>query len=188
MGDSMSRAGKTGLAIVVALFVVTTAFVVGASAQQVVNPDATIVVANLNPVEGETVEIHNAANDASRCEGGVPVVFVGGLPPGILSQLVGEVDENGNWSVNLFVPFQADWPSNYVGGPYTLETSCFADTTAAGGPSASAVPEFAYVPVVVTLSVPVAPPVVTPPVPEVAPVAAPVPAADTVVIAPAFTG
>ena len=78
----MTRAGKTGLATVVALFVVTTTFVVGASAQEVVNPDATIVVANLNPVEGETVEIHNAPNVASRCEGGVPVVFVGGLPPG----------------------------------------------------------------------------------------------------------
>ena len=185
----MTCAGKTGLALVVALFVVTTTFVVGASAQQVVNPNATIVVANLNPVEGETVEIHNAANDASRCEGGVPVVFVGGLPPGILSQLVGEPDVDGNWSVNLEVPFQADWPSNYVGGPYLLETSCFFDTAAgAGGPSASAVPEFAYVPVVVTLSVPVVPPVVTPPVPEAVPEAAPVPAADTVVIAPSFTG
>jgi hypothetical protein len=186
----MTRAGKTGLAIVVALFVVTTALVVGASAQ-VVNPDATIVVANLHPVEGETVEIHNAANDASRCEGGVPVVFVGGLPPGILSQLVGDPDENGDWSVNLEVPFQADWPSNYVGGPYLLETSCF-EETATGGPSASASPPFAYEPVVVTLSVAVVPPVVTPPVPEAAlvaaPLAAPVPAAGTVVIAPAFTG
>jgi hypothetical protein len=122
------------------------------------------------------------------------VVFVGGLPPGILSQLVGAVDANGDWSVNLFVPFQADWPSNYVGGPYTLETSCFPDTAAAGGPSASAAPGFDYEAVVVTLSVPVTPPVVAPPVvapPVVTPVvpqAAPVPAADTVVIAPQFTG
>jgi hypothetical protein len=171
------RVLRAGASIIIVASALTLMFTVTASSQVIVNPDATIVVANLNPVQGESVEIHNADNDDSTCEGGTPVVFVNGLPPGILSQLVGEPDANGDWSVTMHVPFQSDWPSNYVLGPYTLEASCFADTAgSAEGVDAAAEPEFAYVPVVVTVNVPVAPS---------DPVAEP---AAALVVTPAFTG
>ena len=147
----------------------------GASAQTI-NPNATIVVANLNPVQGESVPVTNADNDDSRCVGGTAVVFVEGLPPGILSQLVDTPDEEGNWEVTLQVPFQSDWPSNYVLGPYTLHANCFEEEVSTGV-GAAAEPEFAYVPVVVTVDVPT-----TDLPPTDAPVAAPI------TITPAFTG
>ena len=74
------------------------------------------------------------------------------------------------------MPFQADFSNAYVLGPYTLNAFCFAETTT--GVDAAAEPEFAYVPVVVTVDVPTTPD--TPP--TQAPVAAPISAA------PAFTG
>ena len=90
-------------------FATTAVFAPSAFAEEI-NPDVTIEVANLNPVQGEDVPITNADNDDSRCVGGIPVVFVNGLPPGILSQLVGTPDAEGNWEVTLHVPFQADLP------------------------------------------------------------------------------
>jgi hypothetical protein len=154
-----------------------TVFASGASAQTI-NPNATIDVANLNPVQGEDVLVTNADNDDSRCVGGLAVVFVDGLPPGILSQLVDTPDGDGNWQVTLHVPFQADFANAYVLGPYTLNAFCFEAEEATTGPSAAAEPEFAYVPVVVTVNVPTAPEGPLSPAPVAAPITA----------APAFTG
>jgi hypothetical protein len=126
----------------------------------VVNPDATIVVSDLTPKEGDTITVENASNSDSTCEDGLAVVFINGLPPGELSQKTDEPDANGDWEVEVFFPFQADWPSNHVGGPFEIEAFC---TEQGGGGTVSpqAPPEFGYVPVTVTLEQPA---VVTPPI------------------------
>ena len=45
-------------------------------------------------------------------------------------------------------------------GPYELDAFCWAEeeSTFADGPTASALPEFAYVPVIVTVNVPIVTP------------------------------
>lgn len=140
-----------------------------ASSGLIVNPDATIVVSNLHPVEGETITVHNADNADSTCVGGTAVVFVEGLPPGELSQRVATPDVDGNWEVTVTFPLQADWPSNDVGGPFTLDANCFEGSNTEVDTRAE--PEFAYVPVEVTLATP-----------------EPAPAPEPVEVEPAFTG
>lgn len=150
---------------------------VAAAVGQTVNPDATIVVTNLTPVEGETVPVHNAPNDDSRCVGGTVVLMIDGMPAG-LAQLVTTPDANGDWQVDMQVPTQADYTNAYVKGPYTVHAFCW-DLPAATDVQAAAEPEFAYVPVVVTQQQP------EPVAPITPPVAAPAPA---LAATPTFTG
>ena len=186
----MTPPEKLDWRLVVALFIVTTTFVVGASAQQVVNPDSTIVVANLNPVEGETVEIHNAANDASRCEGGVPWCSSGGFL---------RASSPNSWATRTWTatgPSTSRCRSKPTGPAITwVGPTCWkrllllTSLALPPGRAPSAVPEFALR---------AGPRHIERPGSRLrssrrpcrkrVPVAAPVPAADTVVIAPTFTG
>src|SRR5690606_28665552 len=116
-------------------------------------PNATVVVSNLTPVEGEIVTVRNADNSDSTCEGGLAEVIMNGVaPPGILSQKFATPDAGGNWQVEFQIQYQADWPSNDVGGPFLVEAFCreAPNNNNEAGPAAE--PEFAYVPVEVTLA------------------------------------
>jgi hypothetical protein len=115
--------------------------------------------------------VQNATNSDSTCIGGTAVVFVEGLPPGILSQRVATPDINGDWQVTVYFPHAYEWPSNYVLGPFLIEANCFA----ASGTEVAAqnTPEFAYVPVDVALEEPDPTPEPTTPAPTTPPTTAP---------------
>ena len=86
----------------------------------VVNPNATVIVSDLSPVQSR--HDHGAERDEQRLHlhrrhrSGVR----GGPAPGDLSQRVTTPDTNGDWQVTVYFPFAGEWPSNYVLGPFKI--------------------------------------------------------------------
>ncbi len=164
------RAGS-GVAVMVALVIPALS-----TAQAGQQPLGTLVVSDTTVEVGQTITVSNADEDASRCEGGIAVVFVGGAPAGI-NQLVLEPDENGDWSTEWTVPDPADYPSQSVGGPFVFSGLCDS-VTAPTDAAPAAAPPFEYAEVTVT--------VVDAPTVPTAP--ADPPAAEPEVVAPTLTG
>jgi len=149
----------------------------GGSAQAGEIPFGTLVVSKTEIAEGETITVSNADEDASRCEGGLVVVFVGGAPAGI-NQLVVEPDVNGDWELEWTGPLAADYPSQSVLGPYEFSGLCD-ELPVEDQAAPAAAPPFEYGPVTVTVVQQEEPPAEAPSEPE-APAAAPVVAQPTV--------
>jgi hypothetical protein len=126
-----------------------------------VQQPGTIQVSKTEIVEGETITVSNTDDDASRCEGGLVVVYVSSLPPGELSQRVQDVDDEGSWSFEFTAPFAADFPSMAIGPDYTFTGTCEAEVAqvddAGGALTPAAAPPFAYDPVTVRVVAPAEP-------------------------------
>src|SRR5512139_1688918 len=84
----------------------TLALVLGATtATAQVQPSATVQVSKTVITEGETITITNTDDDASRCEGGLVVIFVDGAPIAAgWNQLLVEPDIAGDWSTTWTAP------------------------------------------------------------------------------------